>query len=305
MVGEVLAAEAVDVLGVEGAVGVQALAVEQVHLVPGLPLDGDFRPAAGVLPQVVDAGEDLLGLQGVDDPDGGDLHGLEHPAGGAAHKGLLPGGIVEAGAVPAGLLQAGIPHLAAAHVVEGDGAGGGAPAGAGDQGLPLPALILQVQLGQELGVVAPGGLLVVPGGGGVVIPAVAQHDPQGVVPLPEQGGHVVGVVLHRGVEPGEGRGEHVLRHRLAVDRGHAVAQGAQGQAGGSKARLYREGQAEQWRRLVRLGGGDPFRGLEHKNSSYLQGVSPWLAWQNWRTAFWCPPCRRRSPAGCRWPWGWR
>ncbi len=121
VVGEVLAAEAVDVLGVEGAVGVQALAVEQVHLVPGLPLDGDLRPAAGVLPQIVDAGEDLLGRQGADHADGGDLHGLEHPAGGAAHKGLLPGGIVEAGAVPAGLLQAGVPHLAAAHVVEGDG----------------------------------------------------------------------------------------------------------------------------------------------------------------------------------------
>ena len=76
VVGEFLRAEAVHVLGVKGAVGVQALAVEQVHLGACLSRQGDPHPAGGVLPQVIHPGEDLFRLQGAHHPDGGQVGGL-------------------------------------------------------------------------------------------------------------------------------------------------------------------------------------------------------------------------------------
>ena len=256
--------QAVDV-AVELAVGVHQLVVADGDFLAGLALDPDFGPAAEVLAAVVEAGGDLLHGESVQDADGGHLRGLQDAAGGAADEGVFPGAVVKAGAVEALLDQPGVEALAAADVVVDRGAVAGGPGGVGAD-FPLGQVRpLHFQGEDHLGMVAPGGLFVVPDLGDVVVPAVAQHDADDVLTGAEKGGHIVGVVQDGSVEFGQAGGQDVVGDGLTVDSDHAVAQAAGGQDGGGGDLVQSEALAEQGGGISGIGGGNPFGVLQHKH----------------------------------------
>ena len=208
--------------GVDRSVGVDPLGEAKGQLLA--------RPAAD--PQPGDSGEvlshvehedpglgfrDRRGTQLFEDAYRRGRRGGEGCRGRLAHVDDLPGGIVETGSIPGRHLEAGVIRLPHEEVGVEDGPGRGAPVCIARDGLHRAVSHLQAQHRGEADavsvVVTLSSVADVAG-----IPAVRDDRAEGVrPPPPEQGGHVVGVVVEALRVVGPPRGEPVPPHALAVE----------------------------------------------------------------------------------------
>ena len=147
-------------------------------------------------------------------------------AGGILIHSRVPVGVVKAGRCPARLLAAGVVGFAAVEVVAGDGAGGGFPAGAGCDSVGAAVGVLEVQLEAQARGVA---VAMLPAG--FAVPAVTQHDADGIGACLQQLGHVVGHVEDAFCVFAGGGVEDMVADALAVEVKLVPAQAGDMEAG--------------------------------------------------------------------------
>ena len=147
-------------------------------------------------------------------------------AGGILVDGGVPVGVVKAGCCPARLLAAGVVGLAAVEVVAGDGAGGGFPAVARCDSVGAAVGVLYVQLETQARGVAVAMLPT-----GFAVPAVAEHDADGIGAGLQQFGYVVGHVEGAFCVIAGGGVEYMIADSLAVEIELVPAQAGDVEAG--------------------------------------------------------------------------
>ncbi len=210
-----------EVLGVDGAVVGQRLAMANAQFGSGRGVDVQLRPADEVLAQVEYPGlehrtRDRLRREVLDGADRLVLLGDDRDAGVLGHGCRLPRAVVEAGRVPAGEGEARVEDLALQQVGGDDRAIGGLPRSVGRDGRRAAVLVVEDQHGADGRV----GAVRLSGGGDAEVagvPALADDQAHGVVSVLDQVGHVPRPVLHELRVVGPAGAQGLVSDRLAVD----------------------------------------------------------------------------------------
>ena len=237
------------VVGVELALGGEDFAMGEGDRRACTAADSKPDPARHVLAEVVDH---LAGWR-AQDGDGGDLLRPSDRLGGRCdedgvrrrgHRDRQPALAGESRAIPPRLLEARVVALAAIDVGEGDGAGAASPRAVGRHALHSAVGVADLELREQchrgaIGVSAAAETEV------AAIPAVAEHRADGVLPLGERGGDVVGLILQAAIEGGPPWGEEVLTDTLAIEVQFVEAARRDVDAGRSDRTLHGEAAAEE------------------------------------------------------------
>ena len=202
----------------------QHLGGAQAHGRAGRPGNAQAHAARDVLSEVEDAGAARRG-EHLDRPP---LLGAAHGRGGGchegrrvtpAHRGLLPGGVVEAGGAPSVVLEPRVVVFAVVNAGAQDRRGGGAPRAVRRDRLATAVGVGDLELSEEGEVLAEDVAEALVPADASAIPAVAQPRADGVLSRCEKVGDVVGVIPQARVVGGPPRGEGVVADAAAVEFG--------------------------------------------------------------------------------------
>jgi len=214
-----------DVVPIKRTVGVEHVAVLDLHRAPARPPDDQFGASGDVLPGVPSAAFEAAHREEFTDPAG--RRGLfeKQAAGPGNNRRPAPGRIVKAGGIPAGELQPGVVMLPVAESVVCDRPRGAHPPAvvAGEDGFTVDD-----QLQQQFGVVAPGRLVKVPRLGSVaVVETVAENHTDGVASRVEQIGNVVDQISCVRIVVGRRGGKFAVPNLLSVEPELVITESAE------------------------------------------------------------------------------